>query len=523
MNGRAAAQCLANPHRESQMTSNMAARTVSLAAVLTLALIAACSDAVTPAPVVPKPVAAVLVTPPLPSVIVGEQVTLQAQPKSADNELLDRPVTWSSENAAIATVTDGGLVSTLAVGEVGIRATSEGKYGRAVLVVLPVPPVPVATVRLSANDVIELEWNGSAQISAVALDANGNELPDRAVLWATNKPGVATVTNGAIQAIASGTATITASIEGVTSQIGVRVKTAPVTEVLLEVGVAGLEVGETVLFGARLKTASGQILVGPVTWESSAPAVARVTATDLALGAVEVLSAGDVTITASAEGKSASVALRSTPRPTHDLIYNRYSGTATEIFILGLGANAGAPLRLNAGNVSRDPSPSPDGTQFVFAVSQLDLMGRQQHDLFIVNRNGMNMRWLTRVEGHEDQPQWSPNGGKILFHGTDGDYRFPNLFVINVDGTGLTNLTAALPADVTDKREPAWSPDGSKIAFIAARAGQHKVWTMNADGSNAAPLTTDAGFDVTPTWSPNGDRIAFVRFNNTTPANGDDI
>jgi TolB protein len=212
-----------------------------------------------------------------------------------------------------------------------------------------------------------------------------------------------------------------------------------------------------------------------------------------------------------------------TPPPTHDLIYTRWTGSAAEIYVLGLGGGAGMPQRMNAGTVSRDPSPSPDGTKFVFAVSQTELgTGKPQNDLFIVNRDGMNVRRLTTADGMEDSPMWSPDGTKILFHATD-EQSGPDLWVVNVDGTGLVNLTAGLPADITDKREPSWSADGSRIAFIAARNGQHKVWTMNANGSNAAQLTTDAGFDASPAWSPAGDRIAFSRYNAATPAMGEDI
>jgi len=46
---------------------------------------------------------------------------------------------------------------------------------------------------------------------------------------------------------------------------------------------------------------------------------------------------------------------------------------------------------------------------------------------------------------------------------------------------------------------------------------------INANGSNARQLTTDAGFDMTPTWSPDGAKIAFVRYDAASPAHGDDI
>ena len=82
---------------------------------------------------------------------------------------------------------------------------------------------------------------------------------------------------------------------------------------------------------------------------------------------------------------------------------------------------------------------------------------------------------------------------------------------------------ARYPRAVVEPRNPAWSPDGSRIAFTAESNARHKIWTMNADGSNPTQLTTDAGFDVSPTWSPDGTRIAFSRYNNAVPSNGWDV
>jgi uncharacterized protein YjdB len=506
------------------MKSRSAARTVSSVVLLALAFVAACSD--TPAIVDPgpTPVASVAVTPPAHSLIVGQQATLQAKPKASNGDDLDRAVTWSSENAALATVSDAGVVTTLGVGEVAIRATSEGRVGRAVLTILPVPPVPVAEVRLSADDEIVLEWNGTAQITATALDADGNVLENRGpVQWQSNRTSVATVQDGRIVAITAGTATITAVIEGVTSQVGVRVNEAPVTSVAIEAGTTGLEVNETIVFSARITRASGEYFYGPTEWTSSAPAIARVAHVDIMYATIETLAEGSVTLTAARDGKSASLTLQVTARPTHDLIYNKWTGSNSEIFVLGLGANGVVPLKLNAGNVSREPSPSPDGTQLVFAVTQplQNGGGEIQNDLYIVNRNGQNMRWLTRTGGIEDQPKWSPDGTKILFHGVvDGR---PDLYVVNVDGTGLFNVTATTPAEMTDRRHPVWSPDGSRIAFIGAVGGQHKVWSIKADGTDARQVTTDAGFDIWPSYSPDGTRIAFTRYNAAVPTYGNDV
>ena len=81
-------------------------------------------------------------------------------------------------------------------------------------------------------------------------------------------------------------------------------------------------------------------------------------------------SSGTAMLTAAMDGISANVTVRVAPRAAHDLIYNRWSGAASELFVLGLAGNSTVPARINAGNVSREPSPSPDGSQVVLAVSQ---------------------------------------------------------------------------------------------------------------------------------------------------------
>jgi hypothetical protein len=497
------------------MSANRSLRSAALAALSALFL-AACNDATITEP--PVPVASVVVTASAQFVLVGEQVTFQAAPTALDGRILDRPVSWESEDEAIATVSSTGVVTTLTAGEVAIKAISEGKVGRLSIRILPLPPVPVAEVRLSEDNVITLEWNGFKAITARALDAQGNTLQGRPATWLSSRPEVVTVENGLITAVGTGNAMISASIEGVHAMIGVIVRMPPVVEITID-GPTGLEVGELATFGTRVRRAAGPVLYEPATWTSSAPAIAEVTNVDVCCTTVKVHSTGVVTLTATKEGVSTSVTLRATPQPSHDLIYNRVTGTASELFTLDLAFIGRAPVKINAGNVSSDPSPSPDGTQFVFAVAQLDAFGQPQNDLFIVNRNGLNMRWLTRTVGVEHQPEWSPDGTKILFRSSDGRQ---DIYTINPDGTGLTNVTAALPASM-DKRDPSWSPDSRRIAFIGSNGSEYNVWTIRADGTNALQITMDMAFDQFPAWSPDGQQIAFTRYDAANPANGDDV
>src|SRR4030095_11968866 len=97
------------------------------------------------------------------------------------------------------------------------------------------------------------------------------------------------------------------------------------------------------------------------------------------------------------------------------------------------------------------------------------------------------------------EPVWSPDGSKIAFM-TDR-MGGPNIWVMNANGTGVTQLTFTKAPE----GDPAWSPDGTKIAFGSKRAdkdgSKFDIWVMNAaDGSNPVRLTTAKEDDVEPTW-----------------------
>jgi Tol biopolymer transport system component len=94
--------------------------------------------------------------------------------------------------------------------------------------------------------------------------------------------------------------------------------------------------------------------------------------------------------------------------------------------------------------------------------------------------------------------------GKIVF------WRASNLYTINPDGTGETQLTTS-----GDAGSPKWSPDGHRIALARTVGGNTDVYTIDADGSNMTRLTTNPAVDTEPAWSPDG-RIAFVTWRDAT-------
>ncbi|NOT09984.1 MAG: BamA/TamA family outer membrane protein [Gemmatimonadales bacterium] len=114
-----------------------------------------------------------------------------------------------------------------------------------------------------------------------------------------------------------------------------------------------------------------------------------------------------------------------------------------------------------------------------------------------------------------NNPTWSPDGTQLVFSGLDGG--ISDLYVINVDGTGLRRLTNDKEGDL----HPAWSPDGKTIAFTTDRGpgtdlkalkwGNLRVALYDmASGRIEFPAGMDAGRNVNPQWSPDGKSLAFV-------------
>ncbi len=140
-------------------------------------------------------------------------------------------------------------------------------------------------------------------------------------------------------------------------------------------------------------------------------------------------------------------------------------------------------------------------------------------EIYVMNPDGSQPTNLTSHPSHDSHGCWSPDGTQIAFVSLrDGN---SEIYAMDADGSSPTNLTRHSDGDWS----PCWSPDGSKIAFQTDREGSMlvveevtpkimfpfnlEIFVMNADGSGQTNLTNHPSWDGFPSWTADGNRIVF--------------
>ena len=256
------------------------------------------------------PVANVVLLPARIDATVGGRTQLTATAyDAAGNALGDRAIIWSSSNQAVATVSTGGLVTAIAPGTSTITAASEGKTSTATITVAQ---GAVARVVVLPNPVTMVAGQ-SAQLALSVRDASDNVLTGKSAVWSSSNTAVATVaSDGTVKAIAAGSATITATVDGVGGTTALTVSNIPVGSITLSPTSATVSTGSSTTLTPTVKDANGKVVTDRVvSWSTSNPLIATVSQS----GVVTGIAPGTATITATSETKSANATITVTLVP----------------------------------------------------------------------------------------------------------------------------------------------------------------------------------------------------------------
>jgi Tol biopolymer transport system component len=147
---------------------------------------------------------------------------------------------------------------------------------------------------------------------------------------------------------------------------------------------------------------------------------------------------------------------------------------------------------------------SPNGKRIVFLRTTVNA-------LFVVNTNGTGLKQITPAGlDFSSSGSWSPQGNEIIFSQHVTPDVHSSIWVVHADGTGLHEInvqpaSACGGANADPSAEgcnsPTWSPDGTKIAFVKGHSNDvdGEIYTVNVDGTGLAQVTNAPG-SGSPDW-----------------------
>lgn len=205
------------------------------------------------------------------------------------------------------------------------------------------------------------------------------------------------------------------------------------------------------------------------------------------------------------------------------------------IFIMNADGTDVRPLITLVGGVF-DADWSGVGVAFTY-------LENNRTGIWIANEDGSEAKRISRSNSIDSQPNWSPEGDKLVFVNTSAlgsptifwmfsDGSFPgtnpeyvtrnqlvsspdwsptgeyvayeadnlHIFLIEWDAKGYNEIQLTIKGPNAD---PAWSPDGQWLAFESWReTANHDIYFMMINGNQQIRLTMDEAWDYQPAWRP---------------------
>jgi len=165
------------------------------------------------------------------------------------------------------------------------------------------------------------------------------------------------------------------------------------------------------------------------------------------------------------------------------------------------------------------PSFTGGGSGFIAYSSNLHDTVMQ---IWMMDTEGNHKLKLTNLADGACQPDWSPDGNKIVFispcKAKRETYEGARLYVIDLaSNNDISPLS--IPLDPSGDFDPVWSPDGNQIAFSSFRPGNHPttkermlhIYSYDFITGSLSELTNTRYRDRGPSWSKDGTKISFIR------------